>query len=253
MRLFALLCLLCLTACATEVSVPPPDAAGSADTGVDTAGSADTDTTPDGSAADTSTDTGADTGVTDTSPDTPTACPDDPFANPACDTEGASCNLGTECCCGTCYPSLVCSCFGGTWACRNTDACMIPSCQGAACTSDADCAVGLPPGATTLSCVDGLCTASLPVGSCIGLPKEGCDTHSASPCAWVEPSACPDDAHASLGAAGCYPAVTCTTDSDCPEATYCEPEIQTAPRCYWAEPLCDACSELRGLCVPRGI
>lgn len=233
----ATILLLFLSACGTEVEVPPPDAGGSADTAAD------------GSSAET--DTGTDTTVADTDADTSTACPDDPFANPACDSEGARCELGRECCCGSCYPSLACSCSGGSWACYATDACFIPSCQSAACTSDADCIGGAP--SQPLSCVEGLCTAAPPVGSCIGLPKEGCDTHSASPCAWVEPSACPDGTHASLGAAGCYPAVTCTTDSDCPEATYCEPEIQTAPRCYWAEPLCDACSELRGLCVPRGI
>ena len=130
---------------------------------------------------------------------------------------------------------------------------MIPSCAGAPCTSDDDCAGGLPPGATALSCIAGTCTAVMPEGSCIGLPKEGCDTHSASPCNWVEPPGCPDPTRTSLGEAGCYPAVNCTSDSECPAGTYCEPETQASPRCAWAEPLCDACSEIRGLCLPRGV
>lgn len=236
------LCLLsAIAGCGTEVTVPP-DASGSG-APEDTSGSGETRDTgnPDDAATDASDDTAA------------ASCPTDPFATPACDTEGTRCELGQECCCGVCHPSLVCNCAGGQWACYNTDACMIPSCAGASCTSDADCAGGLPPGATALSCVAGTCTAVMPEGSCIGLPKEGCDTHSASPCNWVEPAGCPDSTHTMLGAAGCYPAVNCTSDSECPAGTYCEPQTQTAPRCAWQEPLCDACAEVRGLCLPRGI
>jgi hypothetical protein len=53
-------------------------------------------------------------------------CPaQDPLGVESC--EGpAHCEYGQECCCGSCYPSLVCNCEGGHWACYYTDACMIP-------------------------------------------------------------------------------------------------------------------------------
>ena len=235
----AILLLAALPGCGTEVTLPP-DAGGSGDT----ADTGDTSVTRD------TVDTAAEE---DTSADAATSCPADPFATPACDTEGARCELGQECCCGVCHPSLVCNCSSGQWACYNTDACMIPSCEGAACTSDADCAGGLPPGAVALACIGGTCTAEAPAGSCIDLPKDACDTHSASPCLWMEPSGCPDSTLPSLGAAGCFPAIACTDGTPCPAGTICEPQLQVAPRCMWQEPLCDACSEVRSLCVPRGI
>jgi len=46
----------------------------------------------------------------------------------ACSTEGSSCSEGTETCCGETYDSLKCDCFGGSWMCLQTDACMFPSC-----------------------------------------------------------------------------------------------------------------------------
>eukprot|EP00984_Skeletonema_dohrnii_P000765 scaffold221_cov113-Skeletonema_dohrnii-CCMP3373.AAC.9 len=46
----------------------------------------------------------------------------------ACSTEGSSCSEGTETCCGETYDSLKCDCFGGSWMCMATDACMFPSC-----------------------------------------------------------------------------------------------------------------------------
>merc|ERR1712032_64585 len=36
---------------------------------------------------------------------------------------GFECNYGEECCCGECSPSLVLSCFGGSWGGFNTDFC----------------------------------------------------------------------------------------------------------------------------------
>lgn len=53
-----------------------------------------------------------------------------------CASDGEKCEIGQECCCGKCHPSMVCSCAGGTWACYYTDACMIPGC---ACTDSAAC------------------------------------------------------------------------------------------------------------------
>lgn len=41
------------------------------------------------------------------------------------------CEYGIECCCGNCYPSIVCQCADDTWACHATDACMIPGCPDA--------------------------------------------------------------------------------------------------------------------------
>jgi len=45
-----------------------------------------------------------------------------------CSTEGSSCSVGNETCCGETFPSLTCDCMGGSWMCINTDACMFPSC-----------------------------------------------------------------------------------------------------------------------------
>ncbi len=57
------------------------------------------------------------------------ACPiDPPFGQGGgCDVHG-SCEYGTECCCGMCYASTICTCDGMQWTCYATDACMIPSC-----------------------------------------------------------------------------------------------------------------------------
>ena len=241
MRLTALCLLFLLTACGTEVEVPS-DAAGSGDTTADTA----VDTT-----ADTTADTTDDTTAGDTGSDTGSVCPADPFSTEACDQEGASCNYGTECCCGTCYPSTFCNCSGGQWACGSTDACMRPSCEGSTCTTEADCMGGAPSNA--LTCTAGICTVAPVEGGCFGLPQSNCDSHNAAPCMWVMPSGCPDDLLTSLGEAGCYPATVCTSDADCPADGYCEPQLQVAPRCMWMEPSSDACNETRGLCLPRGI
>lgn len=40
----------------------------------------------------------------------------------------ARCEYGTESCCGQTYPSLVCTCADGRWACHSTDACFKPAC-----------------------------------------------------------------------------------------------------------------------------
>lgn len=53
------------------------------------------------------------------------SCPSDqPVPGGACSDEAAECRYGQECCCGSCYPSLSCSCVSGQWACLNTDACL---------------------------------------------------------------------------------------------------------------------------------
>ena len=59
--------------------------------------------------------------------DTSFSCPSQaPQPNAACSVAGPACNFGQECCCGTCYPSMVCQCTGTSWMCYATDACMIP-------------------------------------------------------------------------------------------------------------------------------
>ena len=67
-------------------------------------------------------DTGSPGDALDVSAQCPTAMPQ---PNAACTTPSVTCNFGQECCCGKCYPSLVCQCIGQTWACYATDACMI--------------------------------------------------------------------------------------------------------------------------------
>jgi len=84
------------------------------------------------------------------------ACPAEPAINEACTDEGVSCAWGEECCCGTCSPSLVCTCASGSWACYATDACFIPSCEGRPCSADSDCEGGSPRG-VALECVNGMC------------------------------------------------------------------------------------------------
>ncbi|TNF28238.1 MAG: hypothetical protein EP329_18235 [Deltaproteobacteria bacterium] len=56
------------------------------------------------------------------------ACPASEPLGDSCATDGLHCDYGQECCCGQCYPSISCTCAGGTWACLATDACFSPSC-----------------------------------------------------------------------------------------------------------------------------
>jgi hypothetical protein len=74
-------------------------------------------------------DVSVDTQPYDAPPPDALACPADPFSE-KCAIPGQKCEIGQECCCGQCYPSLVCTCgaAGQAWSCSNTDACMISSC-----------------------------------------------------------------------------------------------------------------------------
>ncbi len=124
--------------------------AGSGDSGtsdVSEAGgdvSADAPDAPDAPEAPDSTDATDATDATDSDgselavpPDTSNACPTElPDPSTTCSTEGKLCSIGKECCCGKCYPAVACKCSGGTWACYNTDACLIAACPDA--TADAD-------------------------------------------------------------------------------------------------------------------
>jgi hypothetical protein len=55
----------------------------------------------------------------------------------ACADEQPTCEIGRECCCGSCAPNVVCECYEGTWACYYTDFCLIPFCPDAGPVSDA--------------------------------------------------------------------------------------------------------------------
>jgi hypothetical protein len=56
----------------------------------------------------------------------------DDIEGTACDDENATCEVGEECCCGECSPSLDCSCDDGRWSCYYTDFCAFTeSCGGA--------------------------------------------------------------------------------------------------------------------------
>lgn len=64
-------------------------------------------------------------------------CPAQSPIGQSCADEGLRCTYGTECCCGQCYPSLVCECQSGRFACYYTDACLIPGCPDAVDAVDA--------------------------------------------------------------------------------------------------------------------
>lgn len=86
------------------------------------------------------------------SPKCPKKSPLDSNGNAKC-SDGLTCTYGEESCCGETFDSLVCDCFDGEWACRNTDACFRPAClrcpvdepvAGDMCTTDprTTCAYG---------------------------------------------------------------------------------------------------------------
>jgi hypothetical protein len=64
----------------------------------------------------------------DAGPRAQAGCPaTEPSADDAC-TGSASCNYGTETCCGASYPSVICDCTQGFFSCYPTDACLMPVC-----------------------------------------------------------------------------------------------------------------------------
>jgi hypothetical protein len=72
-------------------------------------------------------------------PDTTNACPTElPGPGSTCSTDGKLCSIGKECCCGQCYPGVACKCSGGTWACYNTDACLLAVCPDATADTTSD-------------------------------------------------------------------------------------------------------------------
>ena len=123
----------------------------------------------------------------DTPDITPEQCPASPAFSGKCSNEGLKCDYGQECCCGKCYPSTVCSCMGGSWACYATDACMLPpgACDdagstpdtsGKSCTADAECGTGFFCKTPTSQCgSSGTCTIKPQICDSIYAPVCGCD------------------------------------------------------------------------------
>ena len=164
---------------------------------------------------------------------------DDVLAPGTCQDEGAICQSGSECCCGECRPSFQCDCVDGSWSCYNTEACNIASCLGRNCDEAADCVFG----DSELVCADGSCVEPEPE-PCGYDDRERCDADRL--CAWFEPAAC-GDVDPNVIEAGCYLEVQCQLGT-CPDGFECT-DVLVAPRCFWEEPLCDACEEQRTLCL----
>jgi hypothetical protein len=59
-----------------------------------------------------------------TTKDTASGCPTAPPDTPGTCDAIMACEYGEECCCGECYPAVVCSCDGAAWSCHATDACL---------------------------------------------------------------------------------------------------------------------------------
>ncbi len=96
-----------------------PDAGSDAGTQVDAT---------DGGSSDAGESDGGSSDVGESDGGSTTACPADiPFGG-TCNADGAHCEYGQECCCGSCAPAVVCNCSGGQWGCFYTDYCLIPSC-----------------------------------------------------------------------------------------------------------------------------
>lgn len=171
---------------------------------------------------DSGTDAGGDT--VDATPDTTGPC-DTP--NPSITCRNTGCGAGFVCVedPDTCVPSM-CTCDPVT---------------GWMCTADCGTAYECVPEDNRYRCGE-------------IAEQDACDGLSSAQCEWVEVPGCEGGSgEVILGAAGCFPYGSCATDTDCPAGYACETSVIAAPRCYWEEPLCDACLEERSLCMPRGI
>lgn len=74
-------------------------------------------------------------------PDVAGTCPAAPPEPGGACGGSATCEYGSETCCGETYPSLVCTCIAGAWGCYYTDACAGAP-FGCSCGTDADCEPG---------------------------------------------------------------------------------------------------------------
>ncbi|MBN1770988.1 MAG: hypothetical protein JXB32_07005 [Deltaproteobacteria bacterium] len=148
----------------------------------------------------------------DAAPDVPGTCPAEwPDPGDSC-TGSATCEYGSETCCGETHPSYVCSCMGGTWGCYTTDACMGAPFM-CSCETDEDCEPG---GFGRAWCVDGRCVPCDDSGrDCLlaceyGLVPERngcqpCECSDEPPCELVGEGSCTCDAPCA------DPGMTCET------------------------------------------
>jgi len=160
----------------------------------------------------------------------PAMCPAAaPSPGAAC-TGSASCEFGTESCCGETHPSLVCSCSGGTWACYYTDACLVPFCGDAGPNPDGGPGLDGGPG------MDGA-PACVPADA--GGPTDGGPVGDAGVCGPVA-TTCPTTAP--------YAGAPCAGALDCPYMDSLATWQYTCVGGQWQETLVE-CTSFGG-CVP---
>lgn len=168
--------------------------------------------------------------------------------------EPTTCEYGEECCCGQCYPSLVCSCGAAGWSCYATDACMIAGCPchgDADCSNSQSCAAPDDPGSCgncqepVSTCTQDVDCASTP-GTVCDVPKDGCFCDPSPQCipACSAVQGCAEGE--SCAAGHCVP-TPCTTGADCPTFFTCEQDA--AGQCARATCSDDAACGAVGSCV----
>ena len=68
---------------------------------------------------------GGDGGATTTASGCPADVQPASASETPCSEEGLVCDYGSECCCGSCAPSYICTCYGENgWSCNYTDHCL---------------------------------------------------------------------------------------------------------------------------------
>ena len=158
-------------------------------------------------------------------PDLQAGCPEDfPAPGVACEGE-MKCTYGEECCCGECFDSLVCQCFGGSFGCYYTDACL----GGNWCAMPPCCEAGGADHCKELGNLYGCVPlGDGPTGKCLTpVPKPFCWTDAACDEGKVCQGAmiCPCDADCDMEdtPGKCLPpdlpAGCCYDDSDCDTGT----------------------------------
>jgi hypothetical protein len=178
--------------------------------------------------------------------------------NMACSEEGLTCNVGQECCCGECFPSLRCTCTGGQFSCYYTDACMRPACS-SECDRDTPCAEN-----QYCDYADGLCGAqgfSPGKGQCTDKPytcdavlDEVCRCDGSRASNQCEAAA---QGHDVTRFGGCQVprsgTFSCGDMLTCDESEYCSISLNDAPPpAFYASclPLPEGCASPSCACLP---
>jgi hypothetical protein len=185
--------------------------------------------------------------VADDGSETVEGCPAAwPEPGSACSVEGASCEYGSETCCGVTHPSYVCQCQAGLFACYYTDACMGAP-FGCACEVDEDCEDGFG----RAWCMDGVCVPCDDSGSTCDLwcpdgfvpARNGCQPCECAPgpCETVGQGACTCDVLCGEPGTVCEPGLGRCVENVCATidcASLCdplrgcvEPECESAGDC----------------------